>query len=381
MKVNYTATFFIFFSLLVITTAAFNYAVDPLGLYRPVSTQTLSRIDQFLHMRTSKPLKVSQLEPANIIIGSSRSGRIEAQHALWTEASYNLSLPGATPYEILQLAKYSHRIRPIEQLIIGLDFNAFLSGLPKYRQGFNEELITQTPPSYWVYQLEAHRQTLISSKAINISIKAREKTQAVNISYLPDGSWHSKGSLFSGAPGFKLVSSRLMETHPNGSGQDIKLEDFIALVNFCYQNTISCSFLITPVHLFHLEIFEAMDLLDKWREWHDTIVQINVDLASEYQTEPYPIWGFNTSHNIIDEPIRASSQAKDNWFKDSIHFRPLFGAMMLDEIITGNPHYGVRLEQQSIANYLQQVDLLRDNFQKKNTEWIEKLKKRLHIAI
>ena len=52
--------------------ALFNYRVDPYAVYRfeDADEQSLSRIDQFYHLRLTKPWLVAQLRPVAVIAGA-----------------------------------------------------------------------------------------------------------------------------------------------------------------------------------------------------------------------------------------------------------------------------------------------------------------------
>ena len=90
--------------------ALFNYIVDPYSIYHFESADTdrLSRVEQFYQMRISKPWQVTQIKPNAIVIGTSRSGGIHPRHPSWSrQQSFNFSVPGMTPYELLRFIEHA----------------------------------------------------------------------------------------------------------------------------------------------------------------------------------------------------------------------------------------------------------------------------------
>ncbi|MEH6582656.1 MAG: hypothetical protein V7754_12025 [Halioglobus sp.] len=382
MKKHYLPLTLLILAALVGATVAFTFYVDPYGLYRPVTTESLSRINQLKHMRSTKPLKLTSMKPRRIVIGSSRSGRIPVQNPPWSEDAYNLSIPAIRPYEINRLLKFAHLQTPLEEVVIGLDYDAFLSGQPKFREGFNDTLVNSSRFSAVLPHLEARSRTLLSSKSLLNSYQALSPRSDKYSAFLADGSWHSNSPAFSGMGGFQFAAKTFLNAHSGSKQPDLELEQFRELLNFCHSQQIRCHLLLTPVHLFQLEVFEAAGLFEQWETWHRQLIEINTSVARQHRRPPLTLWALNTAQGIVDEPIRKASEAEDSWFKDGTHFRPRLGAMMLGEI----SHPGriqspitVSLSQENVAAYLQQVASLRGDFQQSQSKIIAKLKGRLGI--
>ena len=116
--------------------AAFNYFVDPYSIYHFESADSdrLSRVEQFYQMRISKPWQVAQVKPTAVVIGTSRSAGIHPRHPSWDgQQSFNLSVPCMTPYELLRFIEHAQANGPLNKLMIGLDFEAFINPDPHTR--------------------------------------------------------------------------------------------------------------------------------------------------------------------------------------------------------------------------------------------------------
>ena len=131
---------------LCLMVALFNYRVDPYAIYhfRTANGDSLSRIDQFFHLRVTKPWLVVQTKPTAVIVGTSRSATVHPQHPDWPQQrSYNLSVPGLTIYEMLRFIEHAQANGPLEKLMIGLDFEAFIQPEPRFKSGFEESRLAR----------------------------------------------------------------------------------------------------------------------------------------------------------------------------------------------------------------------------------------------
>ena len=87
-----------------------NYSLDPYLLFNfeAADSARLSRIDQFNHMRITKPWYLQKVKPTAVIVGSSRSARLLPIHESWAdEKGYNLAVPGMTIAEIADATGFS----------------------------------------------------------------------------------------------------------------------------------------------------------------------------------------------------------------------------------------------------------------------------------
>ncbi|WP_145999028.1 hypothetical protein [Oceanicoccus sp. KOV_DT_Chl] len=372
----YFSTFFTF--ILVIVIASINYRVDPYGLYRPATKFSLSRINQFHHMRTIKPLKVYQLQPNAIVIGSSTAGRIAPQHPSWeTYTSYNLSIPGITNYELLRLVQHSHATQPLMSLVIGLDFSAFLPSAPKLRRGFDDAALTNREGEIssivtgWS-RFKVHYRTLLSTTTLINSLSAILDKRTTHNTYFPSGNWYSGSKhIFSGIAGFKFTAKHQIELQtPYGPEQAMDFSYFVELLEFCHANKINTHFILMPVHIMYLEVYKHLNLMDEWRYWHDRLIAENNRLARQYQRDTYSIWGFNAAYDIVNEPLWNNIDSTKSWFQGGVHFNPHFGKIMLNETLSNDisPSHGIKLNKTNLATYLDQVEKINIDFLKEHEE-------------
>lgn len=382
MNTPYLTIFFFTLLIAVSLTAATTSQIDPFGIYQDASVESMSRIDQFYHTRSTKPLILKNTKARNLIIGSSRSARLSPAN-VDLEDTYNASIPGATPTELREILEYAHFEQPLESAIIGWDFEAFLSHTPQIREGFNSTLLnSRNTVTNTLYTLIAHKRTLLSFVALEESHKALNPLiSETKPTFAPDGSWQRNQPKNIGPFGFVLISKEKIETFEREKPLTLDTGEVAKTISFCQENNIKCQILITPFHLFHIEILRKAELISVWKQWHSELVTVNAQVAKAFQRQPIPVWGFNAITPAVNEPIATANDLITPWFADNFHFRPKFGDLMLRNM-TGNPAerlQGVLLTADNVEAYLDQVLELQAAYIKKDKKVVNRLKKNLKL--
>ena len=120
----------------------FNYIIDPYGLYKtnffPNKPQDITQ------SRMIKILKAKDINPASIVIGTSRSDMgFNPEHKYFQKPSYNLSITGSSIYEIKYYIKEMILKGDTKEILMVIDwrmFNDLLKKVPEfetYFEGFN----------------------------------------------------------------------------------------------------------------------------------------------------------------------------------------------------------------------------------------------------
>lgn len=363
-----TATLTLGFCLLV---GLFNYRVDPYAIYhfKQANSRWLSRIDQFYHMRVSKPWQVFQTKPTAIVLGTSRTGTVPPQHPAWSEnRGYNLSVPGMTVYEMLRFIEHAQAVQPLDKLMIGLDFEAFILPEPYTREGFEEDRMARTPDDFaaprfaWQF-LKDIRDTLFSTSGLTHSVSALAGTARVGRRYLTDGTWESTTSTLTGTGGFIYIGkSTIFELRNEQLDFDRNIAIFADVLRFAHQHKIDTRLFVTPEHIFMIDLWWRLGYGDLWGEFHRRLIAVNDDVAREMGVAPFPLFGFNQLEGVVDEPIRRARAAARSLFSDGAHFRLPLGQQIMTGAWGESDGPGMRLDTDSVATYLERVDYVRQSF-------------------
>ncbi|MFT4518482.1 MAG: hypothetical protein ACI9JM_000863 [Halioglobus sp.] len=380
MTKHYLTSLLLTLSVMVIATLCWTTSVDPFGIYGNDSDAALSRIDQFYHTRSTKPLIVQQKMPSNLIVGSSRTARLSPSSAK-QNTFYNAAIPGATPAEIRQILEYAHFNHPLDSAIIGWDFEAFLPLLPEFRSGFNNDLMdAHNLFSLALYSAIAHKRTAFSFIAMMESYKANTAIDNPNKpTYRADGSWHRNQPNNIGPFAFNIISKEKLELFAHDEPLPLQVKEIERTIRFCHDNNIQCQILATPVHLFHFEIFRKTGLMAQWKQWHRRLVSINARVAQVVGREPFPVWAFNAFSPAVNEPIRVAKELETPWFTDNLHFRPRFGDVMLNDMTSPStePSAGLLLTPDNVEAYLDGTLALQRDYLNSDKRAVNSIKRNL----
>lgn len=368
--------------------AIFNYIVDPYSVYhfKNADSDRLSRVDQFYRMRMSKPWQLSQIKPTAVVIGTSRTGSISPNHPAWPEQqSFNLSVPGMTPYEMLRFIEHAQANGPLDKLTIGVDFEAFVSAEPHTRPGFIE---ARMAPHQGVYEslLTAWQRardisdTLLSINALSLSITAVSGADEPGRRYYNDGSWIKAKARLTGRSGMVFVGKDRIVAFLD---KTLDLEKNIALLGqilrFCHQHNIDTRLFVTPEHVFLIDLWSRLGYQEQWVEFHRALIAINRDIARDMGRPAFPLWGFNDLEKFVDEPIAKAGKGLQSNFVDGVHFQKNFGGAIMDGIWDESTGIGARLDRERLDLYMVKVQQLSDNFAARNQQLIAQMHEEMNL--
>jgi hypothetical protein len=355
--------------------AAFNYIVDPYSIYRFSSADSdrLSRVEQFYQMRISKPWQVAQLKPTAVVVGTSRSAGIHPEHPSWAgQQSFNLSVPGMTPYELLRFIEHAQANGPLDKLMIGLDFEAFINPDPHTRPGFAELRMARdqdavvSPGSAWQLVLDM-ADTLFSIPALSRSLSAVSGTAIPGRRYHRDGTWEKTRSRLTGTSGYIFIGKNRVTAYREPT---LDLQKNIAILGdilrFCHEQGVDTRLFVTPEHVFMVDLWFSLGYEELWLEFHRALIAINIAVARDMGRQPFPLWGFNGLAGIVDEPILEGTSSLPGYFLDGLHFRNNFAELIMDALWGEQTDIGTRLDAQGLDSYTVRVQQLSYQFNEQN---------------
>ena len=373
------------------SVAIFNYVVDPYAIhhFEKADEEYLSRTDRFWHMRTTKPWRVRQLKPSAVIVGSSRSASIHPGISSWeNQRSYNVSVPGMTMYEMYRFIQHSYANQPLKKLVIGLDFEVFMQSKPRTRFGFSENRLARFETDLGstdfklLYGADIAA-TLLSLSALSRSIAALAGTgNARQHRYFKDGVWVSRADQNTGEFGYLFFTKSIIKLHTTGElDMEENFATFAAILRFCHHQNIETRIFITPSHVFHLNFWQELGYNNSWRTFHHGLVKTNVAVAIESNKDPFPLWGFNQTRGVINEPITRHRQTGESWFRDGVHYQTTLGSRIMNSMWGEEPSMGTLLTEKTVDPYLVEVDRIMTDFVRDNPRIIQKRKEQICLEI
>ncbi len=362
----------------------FNYLVDPYLLFhhRDGDAKVFSRIDQFWNMRGYKPYHVMHKAPKNLVIGTSRSAAIWPETARWKAGeSYNFAIPGMTLFELSRSVQHAHAVQPLSELVVGIDYQAVVRSSTRYRFGFEPDRLLRKPsdrysPAHIGQVLVDLHTFLLSYGMLAESVKTRFLHEPVPRIYYPNGVWEKVSNKLVGYGGYQFVArSALKSMNPDELQPAESLPYFRELLRFCHANDIDTRLLLTPTHVFFVDLWFQVGSEQLWRETHRQLVKINEEVAAEFGRDPFPFWAFGDESRIVDEPIYRSRDADKGWFLDGVHSSSKLARRMMSSVQgEGRETFGHRLDSGNIDAYLDGVNALRAGFVRREAQDVEKLR-------
>lgn len=360
---------------------ALNYYVDPYAIYRfqSADTERISRVDQFYHMRLTKPWQIAQRKPGTLLIGSSRAGVIAPSLRESDSPAYNMSMPGMTPAEMERFIHHAHAHAAggLQRLTLAIEPASFISAYPEYRPGFKaDRLLPGSRASHLFRTLQDGGVTLLSGDATLSSLSVVAGGVDVRRHYHPDGSWTNEGVRLIGENGYLYNANALLQQlGADARGMKDNLAVFARILAFCHQNNIDTRIFISPDHLFFVDLWSHIGLSESWTEFHKGVVSIVESEAENFNAKPFAVYGFNIMRGVVDEPISLGQGDPDAWFKDGIHFDRRLGEIITSTLWQLERHElnqtPYRLTKSSLAEYLISVETMQASFLKRQSEVVQ----------
>lgn len=382
MRIPYAFGLLLVALLITGAVGAFNYLVDPYALFRfgEVDSDRLSRIDQFNHMRVTKPWYLQQVKPSAVVVGSSRSARLHPEHAAWDgDTGYNMAVPGMTISEINQFVRHAHAVRPLSKVMIGLDYEAFIRPVPVTRPGFEPARMARSSEDLHALKMKKQRATdwldsLFSVPALSLSIAAASGTSKPGRYYFKNGTWETTTNFLTGRAGYVYVGQNVVKAHRS---YDFDIENnlvfFEEVLRFCHENAIETRLFFTPTHVLFVDLWRRLGDKGMWMGFHRRVAALNEQVALEYGAEPFPLWGFSHAEGIVNEPIYKGKSAARAWYDDGVHTRVKLGRKMMNDVWGSKTRIGQKVSAGNVDRYLAEVIGVMDEFLLANADQVAEL--------
>ena len=332
---------FIYAFFLLLLIVAFNAITDPYGIYQLVRIDDINwpKSEMVKNVKMHKAYRVAKIKPEAVILGTSRSAfGIDPEHEAWGSARpvYNLSLAGAGPYVTERFLEHAQSVNPLKKLVYGLDFFTFNVKrpiTPDYNGDFL--LVDDEGKSNKFFSLKIMSASLLSTDALSASMTTLTSTGKKPI--MIDGKGMFIGATWKNHLRDAFVNMEqlyLKYVYLSGTKREYafsdpdsgnsSLEDFRKLVIFCRDNGIDAYYFISPPHAQQLEVIRTLGLWPLFEQWKREIVGI-----LEQEGINNLLWDFSGYNSVTTADI---SQPGDNFYRDSTHYNPAAGNLILSRI-------------------------------------------------
>jgi hypothetical protein len=385
----------------------FNFIVDPYDIYRVVRIEGFNALKpQFRkHPHMGKVIAVERIRPESIVLGSSRAERgIDPEHPGWKNRPvYNLALAGINVYEIMRYLQHVNVVRPLKQVVLGLDFRMF-NAYNKNSSNFEETRLRvnaegeRTPKSYEDFIL-----SLTSLTALKNSFKTigRQSLKDIKMSMpngLRDPTYYRLNTLKSGGYRKKFIKSQTVYMGPSSQlFNGFKYEnyffdpeagkstfhDFKKLLDYAYSNNIDLHMFISPLHVTYWESLRITGFWPIFEKWKRELVRINEETAKETGKTLFSIWDFSGCSSISIEiiPPLGDAETQMKWYWEVSHYKKELGDLVLDRVLNYKDpvrkipkDFGVLIDSKNIDKHLNTLSQKQHQFREENLKEVNLLK-------
>jgi hypothetical protein len=350
-----TYTQLVFGITLAITGAvgAFNYIVNPLGLYNtPVIAGFNDRHPAATGFtRLYKTEDVKRLKPDVVITGTSRADSgLNPKAAEFGDARvYNFAMPAASINEQRHALEFAQAVHPLKTAIITLDFFAFNARKLENKQfdtaRYDGPSLEQPRAFFETYGTLLALDTVVASFKHMRYIKKPDRYgyalangYKVSNDMAYDIAQHGAAKQFLSPGNENEISVADFDFNYSAKSGDDTFRHFESMLDFTRRNGINVILFISPVHETYLRKLEAEGkaaLAEQWKKRLEKIVRAN---AAKYHGAAYPLWDFAYRNSITTEPLPPENDKKSRmrWFWDSNHYKEATGDIVLRRVLGMN---------------------------------------------
>lgn len=376
---------------LFLLIGAFNWFIDPLGIYNTPMIEGLNALKPEMqdYLSISKAYAVKKQKPQAICLGDSTAGAIDPDHPGWSYSPvYNLWLTGANIYEMMRFMQHANAIQPLKEVVLMLDFEHFYA--TESYSNFKEDYLAVTYDGkkntgftiagYYISDIFA---TLFSKDALLSSIYAILHQQKESVIIYPNGSYDPEyyftHRLREGIPrGFGDLAAGDLENDPSDqypseltATERASFDCYRKILQLAYQNNIQLHIAIAPFHVSYWEDYVNNGTWPKIELWKRQLVVINEEEALRAGSPLLPLWDFSVYCEFTEEVVPPVNDAETmmRWYWDNGHYKKELADIMLDRIFgyansVGALYndFGVLLTSKNIDEHLRNIRINRQHY-------------------
>lgn len=375
---RYNLIVFVLSGLVLGSTAACNFLIDPYALYSPYSWQEL---DEYKAKQNARPHVAEQVRKSSaqrFVLGSSRANKALSQVAQGDPNTANASLPGASAFEILRLADLVLEQPQVREIVWCADFFTFNNR----RQPAPDFSLSRLAPQF--NAVDFHLDKLLSANSF-------ERSQEVLQRARNQQPWT--------APMENVVDTvrpilRQYRFRPGLYGRfELATDEISALGSLarrCQAAEVRFTVVFLPIHATLLETLRDASIWEKYEDWKTSVVQT---LPAEI-----PVWDFQTyaAHATTLVAETTDSRAALQYFQDPSHCTPRVGAWVWQRItedtlpreatnsLKAPEAFGVRIDPNQIEQHLRQIRDQRAAYVRAHPEevtWVQRLLHESHTPL
>jgi len=353
--------FFLVVFFIFICIGIFNYIIDPYGIYN--FNINLPKIMQEDKIRLIKAIKIKDIKPASIILGTSRAETgYNPENTYFLQPSFNAGNSGASMYEERKYFEYALYQGNLKQVLLVIDYIMFDALQQRHVLDFD---------TYFNQSIFFKYKYLFSLKTLRDSIRTIKQNKKDYIAYLYNGQrehnyklkyimdhggyskvFYDKNYYINYLPEYKYK-----DTHK------LSFKDFNIILNLCYKYNIKLTIIFGPSHILQWEALDRYIGYKNWLKWKKDIVLDVYDLARKYNQKPFKVVDFAIYNKWTSEKIPTNLQDNMKYYWESSHYKNCLGELVLNYLKYRKPKgLGSELNIDNIDQHLNNLKIQRKKY-------------------
>ncbi|WP_066355299.1 hypothetical protein [Aliarcobacter skirrowii] len=334
-----------------------NYIVDPYGIYK--TNIFLNKPEQDKNIRLAKVVKVEELKPFSISLGTSRTEYgYDPNHEYFYKPSYNLAVSGASLYENRLYLEHAIKQGNLKEVILVADWRMFndpkMRKLDDFEDSFNIENIYKQLFSVDLFRSSLN--TIIKQKVKSSYLENGQRDWYFNQENIDKQGGHLK-VMNKDEKGYYRNSNYKFNSNIYQDTQKSSFEDFRKILELCYKNSIKLDIIFGPSHIRQWEAYDYYQDIETWYKWKKDVVLFVEKIAKEQEKNPYRIMDFSIYHELTAETVPTNPKEKMKYHWEASHYKKELGDIVLDRLLDISPYkdFGVELNSENIDNHIQNL--------------------------
>ncbi|MCT7531779.1 hypothetical protein [Aliarcobacter cryaerophilus] len=332
----------------------FNYIIDPYGLYKtnffPNKPQDITQ------SRMIKILKAKDINPASIVIGTSRSDMgFNPEHKYFQKPSYNLSITGSSIYETKYYIKEMILKGDTKEILMVIDwrmFNDLLKKVPEfetYFEGFNPyrhiiNIQTLKDSYFTIKNQNRHSMYQKNGLLIDEGMKLHVKNSGGHLALM------KKEEKF-------YYSIFPTDDNTYIGTKKSSFDDFRDILELAYANNIKIDIIFGPSHIRQWEAFSYYHDIENWYKWKKDVILYVEKVANEQHKKPFRVMDFSVYHKLTAETVPTNPKENMKYYWEAGHYKKELGDIVLDRLLDISPYkdFGVEVNSKNIDEHIQNL--------------------------
>jgi hypothetical protein len=372
------------FLLLVSLSIALCVYVDP---YRMYGTGRVQNKPSIYHREAlAKTYLIERIKPGTLILGNSQTeAGLDPKSQEWPDGErpvFNAARGGSDVFMDWRLLQHDIAVKPPQVVVLGLDFLDFVNPDAEnkstpVRDDERRLLVDRNAKPNASRGVQLWRDffdTTLTLQAILDSVETLTQrghpttATMTELGFNPSRDYeaaiHQAGIEAIFLRNDNIYRNQYRSLYPSlfySPSRNLEFRALSAIIDLAKKDDIRLIIFIPPYHSRYLEILHDTGFWTSFEAWKRALVQ-TVDEAAGKRRDLILLYDFSGYDDISGErvPSPGDTQAEMRWYRDSAHYTPALGDLMIASMMDAGPVLGQELNSLTLEADLRRIRNDRD---------------------